>query len=336
MKKLLVISVLSVICFSCSLRVISPEKKTYTLADSVYFNVIDTKHKIDSMYVTMGGKLIPGNFAMDEYAVFAGNLLPGNNKLLVNFRMKNGKELIRRKDVFVVSDITPEKILCREVGELPHDTSAFTQGFVYHKGLLYESTGLKGRSRLRILNPYDGTCLKDKKTDPELFNEGIAVIRDTLYQLTWKDSVMLVYDMDFNELYRRPLPVEGWGMCSKNDTLFISNGTNEIISMYPDSGNFIDTIRVVDNKGPVIYINEMEWVKGMLWANVYGKDEIYVIDPETGKVAAVILTHDLIDRKKYFKAGVMNGIAYDPYFDKVYLTGKNWPFIKVCIPHFGE
>ena len=336
MKKLLVILFLAVITFSCSFRVFSPEKKTYTLSDSVYFNVVDTKHKIDSLYAISGKKILHGNLFGDKYTFFAGDLLPGNNQLSVNVVMRNGKELIRKKDVFIVSDVIPEKYVISEVGELPHDTSAFTQGFVYHGGLLYESTGLEGRSRLRIINPYDGSCIKDKKTDPELFNEGISIIRDTLYQLTWKDSVILFYDLSFDELDRRFLPVEGWGMCSKNDTLYISNGTNEIISMDPVSGNFIDTLRVVDTKGPVFYINETEWVKGMLWANIYGKDEIFVIDPETGKVMAVIYAHDLIDRKKYKKAGVMNGIAYDPHFDKVYLTGKNWPFIKVCTTHFGE
>ena len=196
---------------------------------------------------------------------------------------------------------------------------------------MYESTGIKGKSRLRIINPNDGACIKEKTTDVDLFNEGISIINDTLFQLTWKDSVLVILDLDFNEICRVDIPMEGWGLCSKDDKLYVSDGSNMIIKIDPVTMDFIDTLRVIDDKGPVYHINEMEWVEDYIWANIYGKDKIVVIDPGSGIVIATLSSADLIDRKYYNEAGVMNGIAYDPLLKRVFLTGKNWPFIKVCI-----
>ena len=331
MKNLFVVLVISVLCFSCSFRIYLPDKYKYTLSDRVVFEVKDTKLMVDSVFVISHGRIIRGECNAGQYSVLAKEFYPGVNQLSINVVKKSGKTVIKDRAVFIVSDIVPKEYFLQEIGQLPHDTSAFTQGLAFYKDLLYESTGIKGKSRLRIINPNDGACIKEKTTDVDLFNEGISIINDTLFQLTWKDSVLVILDLDFNEICRVDIPMEGWGLCSKDDKLYVSDGSNMIIKIDPVTMDFIDTLRVIDDKGPVYHINEMEWVEDYIWANIYGKDKIVVIDPGSGIVIATLSSADLIDRKYYNEAGVMNGIAYDPLLKRVFLTGKNWPFIKVCI-----
>jgi len=336
MKFYLAILTLSISCFSCSYRVSPPDKFKYSLSDTLFFKVKDKKQKIDSAFIISNNNVIRATLNTGRYSILATEFYPGANILTITTVLKSGKEIEKESSLFVISDIVPKDYLIHEINELPHDTSAFTQGLVYHKGLLYESTGIKSKSRLRLINPKNGKCIKDTATDANLFNEGITIVNDTLYQLTWKDSLMIIRHLDFSIVKKVSLPAEGWGLCSNNGMLYLSDGSNRIIKMNPNTLDFVDTIRVVDNNGPVYYINEMEWIENHIWANIYGKDKIAVINPVSGKVIATVGIVNLIDRKVYTKAGVMNGIAYDYDLKKVYLTGKNWPFIKVCNSYFGE
>ncbi len=336
MKFYLAILIFSITCFSCSYRVSPPDNYRHTLSDTLHFKIRDKKQVIDSVYVTSNKHKLEGRYYNGRYSVLATEFYPGVNRFTVTALLKSGKEVEKDSSLFIVSDIVPKKYFINNIDKLPHDTSAFTQGLVYHKGLLFESTGIKGKSRLRLINPENGECIKDTATDVKLFNEGITIINDTLYQLTWKDSVMIIRDLDFKEIKKVSLPIEGWGLCSNKGILYISDGSNRIIKTDCNTMVFTDTIRVADNNGPLYYINEMEWIDGYIWANIYGKDNMAVINPITGKVTATVHIANLIDRKHNTKAGVMNGIAYDSVSKKVYLTGKNWPFIKVCNSYFGE
>jgi len=306
------------------------------MADTLIVKLSDKKQKIDSVVLRTGNKTLLKGKLESLITLPVSDLRPGNGKLEIEVRLKKGKVVKRECDIMVVSDIIPDEIKLDVIKILPHDTSAFVQGLLYREGMLYESDGLKGRSRLRIIDAKTGNCLKDEFTDPELFNEGIAFVRDTLYMLTWKDSLLLRFDQDLNLLSQVPFRSEGWGLLSHDDCLFLSNGTNEIIKYDPVRNVFSDTLRVADNKGPVYYLNELEWIEGMIWANIYGKESIAIIDPVSGKVKGVLNGRNLIDRKKYPEAGVMNGIALDPATNMVYLTGKNWPFIKVCRVRFED
>ena len=306
------------------------------MADTLVFKVIDKKGKVGHVELRGATNTIVKTKGAAGISLPVSKLNPGDQKVILNVDLKNGKRIRRECELFVVSDVVPERYKPEVVRTLPHDTSAFVQGLLVHDGMLYESTGLKGRSRLRILDLQSGKCIKDKHTGPELFNEGIAFAGDTLYMLTWKDSVILKFDAGLNELSRHNFNSEGWGLLSHNDTLYFTNGTNEIIRYDPVKNMFPDTLRVVDDKGPVYYLNEPEWIEGMIWANIYGKESIAIIDPVSGKVKGVLNGRDLIDRKKYPEAGVMNGIALDPATNMVYLTGKNWPFIKVCLIRFDD
>jgi len=328
--------ILFIFLISCSHRIKLPERSSYSIADTISFKINDRKGIVDSVILRSENAVLHKSKYVPWVKLPAAELHPGNNLTTISLKLKKGKPVMRRKDLFVVSDIIPEKYKLKVIITLPHDTSAFVQGLEMHRGLLYESTGLKGKSRLRIIDPGTGKCIRDKRTDPELFNEGIAFVHDTLYMITWKDSVIMTFDEYLNEIGKKTFISEGWGMFSHNDTIYFSNGTNEIIKFDPFTEKFLDTLRVVNEKGPVNYINEMEWVNGKIWANVYGLDNIIVIDPYTGKVFAVIETEKIINRYKYPKAGVMNGIAYDKEKNRVFLTGKNWPFIKVFLSYFAD
>jgi len=306
------------------------------MADTLTFKIGDRKAVVDSVMLKAGHGVLRESGFKSEIRLPVSELHPGNNLVTLELKLKNGRIIRRERDLFVVSDIVPDTFSLEVLRTLPHDTSAFVQGLVMHDLMLYESAGLKGRSRLRIIDPVSGECVKDVKTDPALFNEGIAFIGDTLFMLTWKDSLMLRYDEDLNEKSRHVFSSEGWGLYSRNDTLCFSNGTNKIVRYYPVTGSAPDTLFVINEKGPVYYINEMEWIEGNIYANIYGSDDVVVIDAETGKVIAVIQAGELIDRKEYPEAGVMNGIAYDKESKRIFLTGKNWPFIKVCSLHFDD
>ncbi len=327
MKFLQLISV--VLFISCSYRIKIPDETSYTMKDTICFKAVDRKGVVDSVILRAENKVLHKSKFIPLVSLPVSGLKPGSNSVTLSLKLKKGKQVVRTKDMFVVSDIIPAKYKLKLLKELPHDTSVFVQGLVMYKGLIYESGGLKGKSRLRIINPENGKCIRDRKTGPGLFNEGVAFVHDTLFMITWKDSVFLMFDENLNELGRKSFNSEGWGMFSHNDTLYISNGTNEIIKFDPVTGSFADTLRVVNDKGPVNYINEMEWVNGTIWVNIYGKDDIVMIDPVNGKVIAIISPENIIDRSRFPKAGVMNGIAYDKETNRVYLTGKNWPFIKV-------
>ena len=306
------------------------------MADTVTVTVKSGRELPDSLMLRSEGQILQKSSFTPAIKFPVSILRPGNNLVSFELILNNGKRKEYKEHFFVVSDVKPRVHELKVIETLPHDTSAFVQGFVMHKGMLYESTGLMGRSRLRIIDPVSGKCVKDIKTDPELFNEGIAFVKDTLYLITWKDSLMLMFDEELNELGRRSFPSEGWGMFSHEDTLYFSNGKNEIIRFDTLNDAFQDTLFVVNDKGPLFFINEMEWINGDIWANVYGRDTIVIIDPAGGKVTDVINAGNLLDRKKYPLAGVLNGIAYDKEHRRVYLTGKNWPFIKVCRSDFDD
>ncbi len=332
----IVFLILFVFLLSCSYRINFSKTGTCTMADTVTVTVMTKRELPDSLILRSGGQILHKSGFMPAIEFPVSRLCPGNSRVSFELILKNGRRKEYKERFFVVSDIKPRNHELKVIETLPHDTSVFVQGLTMHRGLLYESAGLKGRSRLRIIDPATGECVKDVKTDPDLFNEGIAFVKDTLYMITWKDSVILMFDEELHEISRKYFHSEGWGLFSHDDILYFSNGTNQIIRYDPANDLSSDTLLVVNEKGPLFFINETEWIDGSIWANVYGSDSIMVIDPFSGKVTDVIGEGKLLSRKKYPEAGILNGIAYDKEHRRVYLTGKNWPFIKVCNSYFDD
>jgi glutaminyl-peptide cyclotransferase len=213
------------------------------------------------------------------------------------------------------------------LAELPHDPSAFTQGFEIDDGVLYEGTGLEGRSQLRELNPDTGAVLRSVPLPDELFGEGITVVGDRIWQLTWQDGVVLEWDRATLTLRREvPIQGEGWGLCDDDGRLVRSDGSDRL--RFHDPVTFAEqgAVAVTLDGTPVDRLNELECVDGQVWANVWQTDRIVRIDPATGRVTAVVDAAGLLDPAQRADTDVLNGIAAVPGDDGTFLiTGKLWP-----------
>jgi len=212
------------------------------------------------------------------------------------------------------------------VTEYPHDTTSYTQGLFFHDGQMYETTGLRGKSTLRKVDLVSGQPLKRLDFDKKYFLEGSVIFKDRLYILTWDSKVAFVYGADSLD-YRSSwsYPREGWGLTTDGKQLIASDGSSTLFFM---DENFALKRRVyVKIEGrPVRWLNELEYIDGKIWANVYTTDEIVIINPKDGRVEGVIDCRGLLPRRLHSsQTDVLNGIAYDHDTGKIYLTGKNWP-----------
>ena len=216
----------------------------------------------------------------------------------------------------------------RVVAEYPHDRRAFTQGLVYLDGVLYEGTGLNGQSTLRRVDLETGEVLQAVGLSEEYFGEGIAVLGERIYQLTWKNGVCVVFDRETFELQEAfTYETEGWGLTTDGERLIMSDGTNRLFIRDPETFAELDTIDVYEGVRAIWNLNELEVVDGEIWANVWQTDLIARIDPETGQVTGWIDLTGLLSEKEREKrpVDVLNGIAYDPETDRLFVTGKLWP-----------
>jgi glutaminyl-peptide cyclotransferase len=215
----------------------------------------------------------------------------------------------------------------RVINVYPHDTGAFTEGLVFDGGTLYEGTGRYGSSSLRKVDLATGAVIQSKNLASEYFGEGITVFKQNIIQLTWKSNLGFVYDKNSFEMIRQfSYPFEGWGITQDGQRLIMSDGTSTIHFLDPATFASIGVVEVVDEGIPVDQINELEYIRGTIYANVWQTEKILMIDPENGKVIGLIdLTGILLTQNYTGKADVLNGIAYDLESDRLFVTGKLWP-----------
>jgi glutaminyl-peptide cyclotransferase len=210
----------------------------------------------------------------------------------------------------------------------PHDPNAFTQGLVYVDGKLYESTGLNGRSSLRMVDLSSGRVLQRYDLPVEYFGEGLTNWGSDLVQVTWKTGTGFVYDQ-FSFALRRTFHYEGegWGLTHDEKTLILSDGTSIIRFLEPKSFREIKRISVNDGSGhPVVNLNELEYIHGEIYANIWQTDKIARISPHTGRILGWIDLSGLMDKRELAASdAVLNGIAYDSKGDRLFVTGKLWP-----------
>jgi glutaminyl-peptide cyclotransferase len=214
----------------------------------------------------------------------------------------------------------------------PHDPTAFTQGLAFHNGVIYEGTGGKGddpfKSSLRKVELETGKVLMKHDLAPEYFGEGITVHNDRVYQLTWKERTAFQYNLsDFAPQKEFRYPGDGWGLTDDGSLLYMSDGTHVLRVLDPETFQLKRTIVVNDEKGnPLMQLNELEWVKGEIWANVWQTPWIMRIDPATGKLLGKVDLSPTVEEetKQNPKADVLNGIAYDEAADRLFVTGKMW------------
>lgn len=214
-------------------------------------------------------------------------------------------------------------------GSFPHNPKDFTQGLLYAEGALYESTGRNGESKVQRLNAQTGQAEKTHDLDAQYFGEGLASYQGSLYQLTWTNQICLIYNPRTLSQERQLFyPNQGWGLTvSPEEKLLVFSDGSDILR-FLDPSNLVSKrqVQVTDSKGaPVDNLNELEWVRGQIWANIWLTDRIARIDPQTGKVVGWVLFTELMNENHKETEDVLNGIAYDPASDTMWITGKLWP-----------
>lgn len=209
----------------------------------------------------------------------------------------------------------------------PHDNTAFTQGLVMHDGFLWESTGKKGSSSFRKVDLQTGEVLQQVNLDDNYFGEGLAYHDGLFYQLTWKDNVCLVYNEEMELVKKFDFQGEGWGLTSDGRHLILSDGTSALRYIDPETFEEVDRIHVRIGNRRVEVLNELEFVGGKIYANVWTQDYLYEIDPKTGLVTRVIDLAGLWPQRQRPTEGVLNGIAFNPATRKLLVTGKYAPSV---------
>jgi glutamine cyclotransferase len=223
------------------------------------------------------------------------------------------------------------------VNTFPHDPNAFTQGLVFDEGDLFEGTGLEGQSSLRRVDLKTGRVLQEHRLDDEVFGEGIAVLGDEIFQLTYTEELAFVYDRRTFKLKRtHQYKSQGWGLTHDGKLLIMSNGSDKLVFRDPASFEVVREVAVRDAGVPVVDLNELEYIEGEVYANVYQTDRIVRIAPRTGRVVHWVNLEGLLaPRDRTGQEDVLNGIAYDRKDRRLFVTGKNWPKlfeIKVVPP----
>ncbi len=227
-------------------------------------------------------------------------------------------------------DITQSALSYEIIAVFPHDNTAFTQGLVWHNGFLYEGTGLYGSSSLRKVKLETGKVLQYHSLSADYFGEGITIFQDRIYQLTWKEQTGFIYDVKtFQLIDTFSYCYEGWGITHDGKHLIISDGSPVLRFLDPYTLEEVKQITVNFHKVPVHFINELEYIKGKIFANIWQTDYLAIIEPESGEVTdwlnlEGILDNIEVDRQKI---DVLNGIAYDEEKDRLFVTGKFWPNI---------
>ena len=214
------------------------------------------------------------------------------------------------------------------VKSYPHDTASFTQGLIMHKGQMYEGTGLEGASRLLKVDLETGKIEKTHSLKDYYFGEGITILNDTLYQLTWQNKVVFAYTLsDFKQVKEFKIATEGWGITTDGQQLIVSDGSSNLYYYAPSNFQLTKQQSITDRGLLAAYLNELEYIDGFVYANKFMSPFVLKIDPEKGEVVAKMDLTDLWRRAKtaYANADVPNGIAYDVATKKIYVTGKLWP-----------
>ena len=262
-----------------------------------------------------------------EYSIPSGlNVRTGRKSLKVTAYKGGRPQNTVTRFMIIYSDIIPKKYGYKVIHTYSHNRDAFTQGLAYDNGVLYEGTGETGSS-LREEELETGKVIRQHNLDDTLFGEGITLYKDLIYQVTWKSKIGFVYNKsDFKLINKIYYPTQGWGLTTINDRIVMSDGTNILYFFEPEMFTVVSKIEVYDNEKKVDQLNELEYINGEIWANIWMTDLIARIDPASGKVLAYIDFKGLLPKSdRNDDTDVLNGIAYDSSTNRIFVTGKRWP-----------
>ncbi|MBC9812737.1 glutaminyl-peptide cyclotransferase [Crocinitomicaceae bacterium CZZ-1] len=250
----------------------------------------------------------------------------GAKKIIVIAHNQNGEQFKDERTLRVLSDLQPELWAYEVLSTFPHNIANFTQGFEFSGDQLYESTGQRGESKIAKIDIATGNDLSKIGLDATHFGEGITIFGDTVYQLTWTTNKCFLYDRNTLQILPKEYTYqgEGWGLCNDGKYLIMSDGTERLTFRDPKTFAVVKTIEVYTHEQPVTRLNELEYIDGLIYANIWMTNNIAAIEPETGRVIGVIDGSTLVPIGRGKVGDVFNGIAYNKTQDAIYVTGKNW------------
>jgi glutaminyl-peptide cyclotransferase len=297
------------------------QKVKYTIGDSVH---VGFSGKVEVVRVQVDGIKSHYENAHDTIMFATGTLKTGWHQIVVSGHTAQKMSFSDTLRIELLSDLDPTEMSYVVLGSFPHQESSFTEGLEFYKGELYEGTGQNGVSKLLKIDLPTGKTLMETSLDAKYFGEGITVVNDKIYQLTWQSGVCFRYKMDFTLEKTFTYYTQGWGMTHRDSTIIISDGSSKL---YFYNTEMVKTgeIDVYDQSGPVRQLNELEFVDGYVYANIFESTRIVKIDITTGKVVAFMRMDALVPPAINVKKDVLNGIAKQPFENALYLTGKNWP-----------
>ncbi|WP_262245317.1 glutaminyl-peptide cyclotransferase [Parapedobacter soli] len=305
----------------------TPEAGTLVqLGESVPMKLIfpEEVSSFDSVVYSMDGEVLARKTDSAVVNLDTENAAFGSRTLSAKL-YHNGEERVAYSNIVVVPP-APKRYGFKVVAEYPHDPEAYTQGLEYERGFLYESTGRERQSTLRKVNLQTGEAAQRIPLGDEYFGEGLTIVHDKVIQLTWRNNVGFIYDKGaLTKIGEFPYGSfkEGWGLCFDGERLILSDGTSRLYFLNKDTYAEEGFIEVYDSKGPMDSLNELEYIDGKVYANVYTKDIIVIIDPTTGAVEGEINLIGIYPDKADFD-NELNGIAYDRGGDRLFVTGKLW------------
>ncbi len=278
---------------------------------------------VDKVVYVIDGQELPS-----EGGKVSLDIVKLGNKELTAKVTHEGKTTEISRDIRVLAKTPPEIYTYEIINEFPHDIKSFTQGLEFHGDVLYEGTGHKGESYLRKINFTTGEVLQQIDLEEAYFGEGITILGNNIYQLTWKGKVGFIYDLaTFTRKgsFQYGKSTEGWGLCNDGQKIYKSDGTEKIWLLNPDNLTEEGYIETVTDKSVFNKANELEYVDGKIYANVWQKESMMIIDAKSGAIEGVVNFGGLKSRvKKHDKLDVLNGIAYHPERETFFVTGKNW------------
>lgn len=310
---------------------VQPSKQNYVYGDKISVNV-NTKLKdgeLKSVQLFYNDRLLKEATETDLTVSDVELSTVGSLALNVNAEKTDGLKNTRTKILNVNSDVVPQQMTYQVIENYPHLKTSYTQGLEYYKGYLYEGTGEKGHSKLMKVDIKTGDALKSIDLEDKYFGEGITILNDKIYQLTYHAKKGFVYDLNtFAVVDSFTFPsVEGWGLTNDGTYLIMSDGTNVLTWLDPTDFSIVKKLQVANNRGLMTNLNELEYIDGMIYANIYTTNYIVKIDYETGKVLDEINMEGIINlyQRQEDRIDYLNGIAYDREHDKIYVTGKLYP-----------
>ena len=284
---------------------------------------------LDSVRITFDGKQVAVLLSAPWECIVPGDFTGMTGRKPVKaVAYTSGTTQSVTRFVIIYSDSAPKRFSYKLVNSYPHDPGAFTQGLFFHDGIIYEGTGQENGSTLRTAELETGRVIRQHTLDPSLFGEGITLYNDRIFQVTWQNKVGFVYNRsDFRQINKIYYQGEGWGLTTIGDRIVRSDGTNILYFHEPEMFDAVSRLEVYDNEKKVDQLNELEYINGEIWANIWMTDLIARIDPLTGKVNSYVDLSRLFPeaKRREVNADVLNGIAWDKLTGRIFVTGKRWP-----------